>query len=581
MRDSPHARVRPWSWTVLGDSTRLPGREGELLMVMRAAHPSRRRFLRDAALATAGAAAARALPMPSLRPGSPAAAARMVAPFPDLEEATIAELQRAMSSGRLTSLELTRQYLRRIAALDRRGPKLNSIVEVNPQALDIARGLDRERRRGEVRGPLHGIPIVIKENIDTADQMLTTAGSLALVDSMPAQDSTTAARLRDAGVVILGKANLSEWANFRGFFSSSGWSGRGGQTSNPYVIRWNPCGSSSGSGTASAANLAAATLGTETDGSIVCPSSSNGLVGIKPSVGLTSRAGVIPISHSQDTVGPMARTVADAAALLGPLTGVDPRDPATSESDGFFFDDYTQFLDSGGLGGARIGIAREMWGFSPEADAVCEATIAAMASAGATIVDPVLYPSIEEINSGEAEITVLLYEFKADLNAYLATRTPGSPRTLAELIAFNEANADIELRYFGQELFHLSEATTGLDDPAYLEALATARRIGREDGIDAVLEEHDLDAFVAPTGSPAWPTDLVNGDLFLGGSSSPAAVAGYPIVSMPAGFSFGLPVGISFVGARWSEPTLIRLASGFEAAVGARRPPRYLEQPDL
>ncbi len=550
-------------------------------MVMRAAHPSRRRFLRDAALATAGAAAARALPMPSLRPGSPAAAARMVAPFPDLEEATIAELQRAMSSGRLTSLELTRQYLRRIAALDRRGPKLNSIVEVNPQALDIARGLDRERRRGEVRGPLHGIPIVIKENIDTADQMLTTAGSLALVDSMPAQDSTTAARLRDAGVVILGKANLSEWANFRGFFSSSGWSGRGGQTSNPYVIRWNPCGSSSGSGTASAANLAAATLGTETDGSIVCPSSSNGLVGIKPSVGLTSRAGVIPISHSQDTVGPMARTVADAAALLGPLTGVDPRDPATSESDGFFFDDYTQFLDSGGLGGARIGIAREMWGFSPEADAVCEATIAAMASAGATIVDPVLYPSIEEINSGEAEITVLLYEFKADLNAYLATRTPGSPRTLAELIAFNEANADIELRYFGQELFHLSEATTGLDDPAYLEALATARRIGREDGIDAVLEEHDLDAFVAPTGSPAWPTDLVNGDLFLGGSSSPAAVAGYPIVSMPAGFSFGLPVGISFVGARWSEPTLIRLASGFEAAVGARRPPRYLEQPEL
>ncbi len=550
-------------------------------MVMRAAHPSRRRFLRDAALATAGAAAARALPMPSLRPGSPAAAARLVAPFPNLEEATIAELQRAMSSGRLTSLELTRQYLRRIGALDRRGPKLNSIVEVNPQALDIARQLDRERRRGEVRGPLHGIPIIIKENIDTADQMLTTAGSLALVDSMPTQDSTTAARLRDAGVVILGKANLSEWANFRGFFSSSGWSGRGGQTSNPYVIRWNPCGSSSGSGTASAASLAAATLGTETDGSIVCPSSSNGLVGIKPSVGLTSRAGVIPISHSQDTVGPMARTVADAAALLGPLTGVDPRDPATSESDGFFFDDYTQFLDSGGLGGARIGIAREMWGFSPEADAVCEATIAAMASAGATIVDPVLYPSIEEINSGDAEITVLLYEFKADLNAYLATRTPGSPRTLAELIAFNEANADIELRYFGQELFHLSEATTGLDDPTYLEALATARRIGREDGIDAVLEEHDLDAFVAPTGSPAWPTDLVNGDLFLGGSSSPAAVAGYPIVSMPAGFSFGLPVGISFVGARWSEPTLIRLASGFEAAVGARRPPRYLEQPEL
>jgi amidase len=347
------------------------------------------------------------------------------------------------------------------------------------------------------------------------------------------------------------------------------------------VIRWNPCGSSSGSGTAAAASLAAATLGTETDGSIVCPSSANGLVGIKPSVGLTSRAGVIPISHSQDTVGPMARTVADAAALLGTLTGVDPRDPATSESDGFFFDDYTQFLAPDGLNGARIGIAREMWGFSPEADSVCEATIAAMTAAGATIVDPVLYPSIDEINSGEAEITVLLYEFKADLNAYLATRSPGSPRTLAELIAFNEANADVELRFFGQELFHLSEATTGLDDPVYLDALATARRIGREDGIDAVLAEHDLDAFVAPTGSPAWPTDLVNGDLFLGGSSSPAAVAGYPMVSMPAGFSFGLPVGISFVGARWSEPTLIRLASGFEAAVGARRPPRYLEQPEL
>lgn len=493
-----------------------------------------------------------------------------------LEERTIAELQAFMASGQLTSKRLTRAYLNRIRALDVRGPKLNSVLELNPNALDVARALDVERQGGTIRGPLHGIPILLKDNIDTAD-MTTTAGSLGLQGSIPLQDATVTARLRAAGAVILGKLNLSEWANFRAFNSSSGWSGLGGQTKNPYILDRNPCGSSSGSGAAVSANLAAAALATETDGSIVCPAHNCGVVGIKPTVGLTSRAGVIPISHSQDTVGPHGRTVADAAAVLGALTGVDPRDPATADSAGHSFTDYTQFLDDNGLSGMRIGVPRIAFtGYSTEADALFEAALNAMRDAGATVVDPADFLNADELFSSGAEFTVLLFEFKQDLNAYLASLRPGFPRTLAEMIAFNEANAERELPFFGQEIFTIAEGTTDLNDPVYLAALAESRRISREEGIDRLMDEFDLDAFVAPTGSPAWTTDLVNGDLFLGASSGPAAQAGYPIITVPMGFSFGLPVGLSIMGRAWSEPTLVKIASGFEAATGHRRKPRFI-----
>jgi amidase len=507
-----------------------------------------------------------------------ARAERVPAPSPhgDLEEMTIAQMQAAFAAGTLTALRLTRQYLTRIQQIDRRGPQLNSVLELNPDAEEIAAGLDRERRNGHVRGPLHGIPVLIKGNIDTHDKMATTAGSLALVGDPPAQDATVAKRLRDAGAVILGKANLSEWANFRGFQSSSGWSGVGGQTRMPYYLDRNPCGSSSGSGSALSANLVAATLGTETDGSIVCPSSINGVVGIKPTVGLTSRAGVVPISHSQDTVGPHGRTVADAAAVLGALTGVDPRDAATAASAGHFHTDYTRFLDPDGLEGARIGVLRAgVTGYSPETDAIYEQALEALSAGGATLVDPADLPTMDEISTGESEIAVLLFEFKRDLNAYLATRTGVPVHTLAETIAFNEEHADRELKWFGQELFELAEADL-FDEPTYLAALARAREIGGTLGIDAVLAEHDLDALVAPTSSPSWPIDLVNGDLFLGASSSPAAIAGYPIVNVPMGDAFGLPVGLSIMGTAWSEPTLIKLASGFEAVAHARQKPGFI-----
>ena len=503
--------------------------------------------------------------------------ARAAQPHEQLEEMTIAQMQSELQSGRLTARKLTEQYLDRIKQIDRRGPTLNSVLEVNPDAEEIARDLDRERRNGHVRGPLHGIPFLIKGNIDTADRMQTTAGSLALVGRPPSQDSTVAKRLRDAGAVILGKANLSEWANFRGFQSSSGWSGVGGQTRNPYFLDRNPCGSSSGSGSALSANLCAATLGTETDGSIVCPSSLCGVVGIKPTVGLTSRAGVIPISHSQDTVGPHGRTVADAAAVLGALTGVDPRDPATAASAGNFKSDYTGFVDPGGLRGARIGVMRAgVTGYSPETDAIYEDALDALREGGATLVDPADFPAdvMDEINAGDAEITVLLYEFKRDLNAYLATRTGIPVRTLAETIAFNEANADRELKWFGQELFELAEADL-FDEATYLAALARERELGRALGIDAALATYNVEALVAPTGSPAWPIDLVNGDHVLGASSGPAAIAGYPIINVPAGDAFGLPVGLSIIGTAWSEPTLIKLASGFEAVASARKKPGF------
>ncbi len=533
----------------------------------------RREFLR---LGTGAAAAAPV--MAGLTGQSVDAASRGRPPARDVEEVTIAELQERMRRGRLTSRELVEKYLRRIDAIDRRGPRLNSVIEVNPDAERIARQLDRERRDGHVRGPLHGIPILLKDNVDTADRTQTAAGSLALVGDAPAQDATVAARLRAAGAVILGKAGLSEWANFRSFHSSSGWSGRGGQVKNPYVLDRNPCGSSSGSGAAPSANLCAASIGTETDGSIVCPSGANGVVGIKPTVGLTSRAGVVPIAASQDTVGPHGRTVADAAAVLGAIasTTADPRDPATAANRGQVFSDYTQFLDPDGLVGARIGVARAgVTGYSEETDAVFQAAIDAMAAAGATIVDPADIPTIDQINAGEEEVTVLVFEFRRDLNAYLATRTGVPIGSLADAIEFNEANADVELRWFLQEWFDLAESQP-FDEATYRAALAEQRRIGGTDGIDAVLAQHDLDAIVAPTGSPAWPTDLVNGDHFLGASSGPAAIAGYPLISVPAGDSFGLPVGLTFMGTAFSEPTLIKLASGFEAATEARRKPEFL-----
>jgi amidase len=506
-----------------------------------------------------------------------------------IEEATIAELQAAMASGRESSVSLVHEYLERIHDLDRHGPKLNSIVELNPDARKIARELDRERRHGNVRGPLHGIPIVVKDNIDTGDRMQTAAGSLALLGRPASQDSTVAAKLRQAGAVILGKTNLSEWANFRGFFSSSGWSGRAGQCRNPYVTDRNPCGSSSGSGIAASANLSAASLGTETDGSIVCPSNANSVVGIKPTVGLTSRAGVIPIAASQDTVGPHGRTVADAAVVLGAIASVtpDPRDPATSTGPigprGQVFSDYTQFVNPNGLQGARIGVPTSgvLDNVTEEVALAFDEALAAMQAAGATIVRPADIPTQAAINAGNEELAVLLFEFKRDLNAYLATRSDvaltreGFPKTLAGLIAFNLAHADEELKWFGQQIFELSEAGV-IDQATYDAARPEARRLGGTDGIDAVLAQHNLHALVSPTDSPAWPIDLVNGDHFIFGTSSPAAIAGYPIVQVPMGFTSGLPMGISFYASAFSEPTLIRLASGFEAVTKARRTPGFL-----
>ncbi|ACZ40693.1 Amidase [Sphaerobacter thermophilus DSM 20745] len=495
----------------------------------------------------------------------------------NLEEVTIAELQAAMEEGEFTAVELVNAYIERIEAIDQDGPRLNSILEINPDALDIAQALDEERRTSGARSPLHGIPILLKDNIDTADRMRTTAGSLALMNSTPARDAFIVQRLRDAGAVILGKTNMSEWANFRSTRSSSGWSGRGGQCKNPYILDRNPCGSSSGSGAATAANLTAGSIGTETDGSIVCPATANGVVGIKPTVGLLSRSGIIPISHNQDTPGPHARVVADAAAILGAMVGVDPEDPATAPSEGRAYTDYTQFLDPNGLQGARIGVARQsVTGYSEETDRLFEQAIQAMRDAGATIIDPADIPTINEITTGPTELTVLLYDFKHDLNAYLAARNDPDIRTLADLIAFNEENAEQELRWFGQELFLMAQEKGELTDPEYIEALETNHRLGRTEGIDAVLQAHQLDAIVAPTGSPAWTTDLVNGDHFLGASSSPAAIAGYPLISVPMGFAFGLPVNITFMGTAWSEPTLIRLAYAFEQATKVRRPPQFL-----
>jgi len=539
-------------------------------------NPSRREFL---AISAAGTVAVTA----SVRPRPAGPPARRPADV-DIEEATIANLQRDMASGALTAASLAAAYLQRIEAIDRSGPTLRSVIELNPDAVAIAERLDAERKAGSVRGPLHGIPVLIKDNIATHDRMSTTAGSLALDGIIAPRDAFLVGRLRAAGAVILGKTNLSEWANFRSTRSSSGWSGRGGQCRNPYALDRNPCGSSSGTGAAISANLAAVGVGTETDGSIVCPSNANGLVGLKPTVGLVSRSGIIPISHTQDTAGPMCRTVTDAAILLSAMVGPDPEDTAGRRAGGPAGGqpvDYTTFLDPNGLRGARIGVARKrFWGYSPEADALCEAALGVLREAGAVIVDPADIPNAGEYDGDEWQ--VLQYEFKADLNAYLRDWAPTAPyRTLAELIAFNERERAREMPYFGQEIFELSEARGPLTDKEYLDALEKCGRLSRAEGIDQVMDEHRLDAIAAPTGSPAWPIDLVNGDHFLGASSTPGAVSGYPHVSVPAGYSFGLPVGLTFLGRAWSEGILLKLAYAYEQAANPRKPPRFLATADL
>jgi amidase len=540
-------------------------------------NPTRREFLRLGAMGGAVALSGASAPPPA-RPGRTASATAHAFEF---EEASLEDLQRRMAAGTLTSRRLTAAYLARIAALDRQGPALHHVIETNPDALAIADALDAERRRGRgARGPLHGIPILLKDNIDTADRTTTTAGSLALDGSIPPRDATVARKLREAGAVLLGKANLSEWANIRSPRSSSGWSARGGQAKNPYVLDRNPCGSSSGSGGAVAANLCALAIGTETDGSIVCPSSASGIVGLKPTLGLVSRAGIIPIAHSQDTAGPMARTVRDAAVLLGALAGADERDEATAEAARRGAPDYTRFLDADGLRGARIGVVRKSFGFNARVDRLMEDALAEMVRRGAVLVDPADIPHAGEYD--ESELEVLLYELKADLAAYLAALGPSAPvKTLADVIAFNEAHRAEELPYFGQELFLRAEEKGPLTTPAYRDALEKNRRLARAEGIDAVMDAHRLDALVALTGGPAWTTDLVNGDHFSGGSSTAPAVAGYPNINVPAGEVYGLPVGISFLGRAWSEPILLRLAYAFEQATHFRRPPRFLPTANL
>lgn len=548
---------------------------------------SRRNVLRTAALGSAGAALA-----PTLSAGRVVAVAQQtsapVSAF-EFEEAMISDLQRRITSGELSARSLADSYFSRINEIDENCthngcPKkisigLNSVIEVNPDALSIAEELDKERKAKGPRGPMHGIPVLIKDNIDTADRMQTTAGSLALMGSKPAQDSTVARKLREAGVVILGKTNLSEWANIRSSHSTSGWSGRGGLTRNPYALDRNPCGSSSGSGAATSANLCMVAVGTETDGSIVCPSSANGIVGVKPTLGLISRAGIVPIAHSQDTAGPMARTVRDAAILLSVLAGGDSRDSATADASAKMHKDYTQFLDPNGLRGARIGVARKYFGFSDTVDSLMNSLIQQMKSAGAEIVDPADLESHGKFD--DTELTVLLYELKTDLNAYLAGRPDAAVRTLADVIAFNEKNKDKEMPYFGQDLFLKAQEKGPLTDKAYVSALETNHKLSRTQGIDGVMDKFHLDALVAPTGAPAWVTDLVDGDHGLGGSSNAAAVAGYPNINVPAGFIFGLPVGISFFGRAWSEPTLLKIAYGFEQMTKARKPPEFLQSANV
>lgn len=547
-----------------------PRGKGEIEMA------GRRKFLQTSLLGGAAMAAG-----PAIQPafGAPRQSencgeAAEVPAF-ELDEITIGELQDGMKSGKYSAQSIAEKYLGRIAAVDKSGPKVNSVIEVNPDALEIAEALDKERKEKGPRGPLHGIPVLIKDNIATADRMQTTAGSLALLGSPPPEDSFVAKKLREAGAVILGKTNLSEWANIRSDHSISGWSGRGGQTNNPYALDRNPCGSSSGTGAGISANFAAIGIGTETDGSIVCPSSSNGVAGIKPTVGLVSRSHIIPISHTQDTAGPMCRTVRDAAILLGALTGVDPNDSATAASEGKFFKDYTKFLDADGLRGARIGVLRKAFGFSPAVDKLMESALEVMKKQGATLVDPVEFATYGKFR--HTEFLGFMYELKADLNAYLSWLGPEAPvKSLNEIIEFNEKNAEKEMPYFGQENFIEAEGKGPLTTPEYVEAIEKNHELAGKEGIDATMDKNKLDAIVAPTGGPAWLTDIVNGDAFSGGSSEFPAVAGYPNINVTAGFDFGLPVGISFFGRAWSEPVLLKIAYGFEQATKFRKAPRFL-----
>jgi amidase len=491
----------------------------------------------------------------------------------DLEELTIADLQERMKSGKLSARAIAERYLARIEAMDKKGPAVNSVIEVNPDALKIADALDEERKTKGARGLLHGIPVLIKDNVDTADKMATTAGSLALVGAKPAKDAFLVERLRKAGAVLLGKTNLSEWANIRASSSTSGWSGRGGQTRNPYVLDRNPSGSSSGSAAAVAANFCAAAVGTETNGSIVSPSTRCGIVGLKPTVGLVSRSGIIPITHSYDTAGPMGRTVRDVALLLGALAGADKDDAATADAEKKAVADYTMTLDADGLKGARLGIVRGLFGGNAAVNVLMAAAVKMFKDKGATLVDPANIPNRGRLSV----IPVFLYELKADLNAYLAKLGPNAPvKSLKEIIAFNEKNKDKEMPYFGQDLFIQAEAKGPLTSQDYLDVLENNRKYSREKGIDAVMDEHKLDALVAPTGWPAAVTDLLYGDRGGGGSSTPAAVAGYPNITVPMGSVHGLPVGISFFGRAWSEPTLLKLAYAFEQATKHRQPPKFL-----
>ena len=540
----------------------------------RSESPSRRTFLKTAMTSSAAATLYPALSAARDMGGEAEPAAPEIKPF-ELDEITIAELQDGIKSGKFTARSLVERYAARIQEVDKSGPALNAVIEMNPDAEAIADTLDQERKTKGPRGPLHGIPVLIKDNIDTADKMMTTAGSLALVGSKPAKDSWVAQRLRAAGAVILGKTNLSEWANIRSSHSTSGWSGRGGLTKNPYALDRNPCGSSSGTGAGISANLAAGGIGTETDGSIVCPSSANGLAGIKPTVGLVSRAGIIPISHSQDGAGPMCRTVRDAAILLGTLTGVDPEDPATTASAGKSQTDYARYCDPNGLKNARIGVARKYFGFNDAVDALMQESLDVMKKQGATLVDPADIETFGKFD--ETELLVFMYELKADLNSYLARLGPDAPvKTLKDIIEFNERNRQKEMPYFGQDLFVKAEAKGALTEQAYLDALNKNHQLARTEGIDALMDKHKLDAIVGPTGGPAWLTDLINGDHTAGGSSNAAAVAGYPNINVTAGYMFGLPIGISFFGRAWSEATLIKLAYSFEQATKARTAPKFL-----
>jgi amidase len=494
--------------------------------------------------------------------------------FPYLEY-DIAQIQQGYKEGRFTIKEVVQAHLDRIEAIDRNGPVLNSMIAINPDAIQIAEELDKEMKAGTIRGPLHGIPVVLKDNIDTHDKMPTTAGSRALKDSYPLKDSYVARKLREAGAVIIGKANLSEWANFRGQLSTSGWSGEGGQTKNPYDLSRNPCGSSSGSAVAVSANLAVIAIGTETNGSIVCPAHSNGIVGIKPTVGLISRSGIIPISFTQDTPGPMARSVKDAAICLGILTGVDSTDNKTLSGINHFISDYTVFLKEEGLRGKKIGIYKGYFGTNFKVDSLMVAAIRFMNSRGAEIIE------IDKVIDDQSEgisLEVMLYEYKSGLNKYFKSLGPSAPvKSLEELITFNQSDS-IELQYFDQIYLTMAQKKGDLSTPDYLRALELMRKYSQENGIDRVMDEHDLDAIIAPTGSPAWKTDLINGDSYQMGSSSPAALAGYPNITVPMGSVDGLPVGISFFGRAWSEPVLLEIAYAYERSTMYRRIPGFLGQ---